>query len=149
MRESRFPSQTPSARCKRATRAEQARLGYRQRKFLLSVDAIAMIDDIKDSARLPSRDLVVNRMVRKASILYDPQDCAPRTTRSSEVARSPVIITIDRDNAAYLDKVVAHFAPCMLGDALDAVLRRARDLSPAPAQLSLQPLLSQEIAVSG
>lgn len=149
MRESRFPSQTPSARCKRATRAEQARLGYRQRKFILSIDTIGLIDGIKESARLASRDLVVNRMVRKASVLYDPQDCEARNTRRSDVVRSAVIITIDRDNAAYLDKVAAHYAPCTLGDALDAVLRRARDLSPAPAQLSLQPLLSQEIAVSG
>lgn len=133
----------------RRLRAANLASGIRQYTFSLPQSVVEKLDRLKQRHGIKSRDRAAAAMIRRASDLYKATDIAlpPAPPPSDPLKR--IVLNLQAERAAYLQAIASNYRGASLSLAFEAIAAVVTDLAPAPTQLSLQPILNQEIAVSG
>ena len=133
----------------RRLRAENLASGIRQYKLSLPLSVVEKLDRLKLQHGIKSRDRAAAAMIRRAAALYQAGEIAlPPAPPPSDPLKT-IVLNLQLDRVSYLQSIANTYRGISLSVAFEAVSALVSDLAPAPTQLSLQPILNQEIAVSG
>ncbi|WP_206245730.1 hypothetical protein [Novosphingobium terrae] len=122
-----------SARSKRRSRAEVYQLGAKQRKFKVSQGCIDRIDQLKRDAGLPSRDLVVNRILLKSRKLFPPETIKipPGRPEGDRV----LVLTLPKECSDYIRDIRRENRRTFMSAILEHMTQLMPDISMVPGNV--------------
>lgn len=119
-------------------RAELYATGNRNLNMAVSEATIQQIDSLKKVYRLRSRDAIVARIIRKASVTVSPDQYVQRAASSPDTVYRWISPIIAIELVDYVKEIQKRFRNLSLGSAFEMVFAEVgHDLSNPPVQLEL------------